>query len=40
MTEVDYGNAVKIAWQSPRFWETEAHIYGGISWTAGPTSLV
>jgi monoamine oxidase len=31
---------VTIAWQSPRFWETDAHIYGGISWTAGPTSLV
>jgi monoamine oxidase len=40
MTEFDYGNAVKIAWQSPRFWETDAHIYGGISWTAGPTNLV
>ena len=40
MTEVDYGNAVKIAWQSPRFWETDAHIYGGISWTVGPTNLV
>jgi monoamine oxidase len=40
MTDVTYGNAVKIAWQSRRFWETDAHIYGGISWTAGPTSLV
>ena len=40
MTDVTYGNAVKVAWQSRRFWETDAHIYGGISWTAGPTSLV
>jgi len=40
MNDVDYGNAVKIAWQSRRFWETDAHIYGGISWTAGPTGLV
>jgi monoamine oxidase len=40
MTDVTYGNAVKIAWQSRRFWETDAHIYGGISWTAGPTNLV
>jgi len=37
---VEYGNAVKIAWQSRRFWETEAHIYGGISWVKGPTTLV
>ena len=34
---VEYGNAVKIAWQSRRFWETEDHIYGGISWVKGPT---
>jgi monoamine oxidase len=31
---------VKIAWQSRRFWETDANIYGGISWTPGPTNLV
>ena len=37
---VEYGNAVKIAWQSRRFWETDDHIYGGISWVKGPTSLV
>ena len=37
---VQYGNAVKIAWESPRFWESEQHIYGGISWVSGPTSLV
>lgn len=37
---VDYGNAVKIAWQTPRFWESENHIYGGISWVKGPTSMV
>jgi monoamine oxidase len=36
----DYGNAVKIAWQAPRFWESDAHIYGGISWVKGPTTLV
>ncbi len=23
--------AYKIAWESPRFWEKENHIYGGIS---------
>jgi monoamine oxidase len=40
MADVDYGNAVKIAWQSRRFWEIDANIYGGISWTAAPTNLV
>jgi monoamine oxidase len=37
---VDYGNAVKVAWEAQRFWETENHIYGGISWVNGPTSMV
>jgi monoamine oxidase len=36
---VEYGNAIKIAWESPRFWESEQHIYGGISWVSGPTNL-
>jgi monoamine oxidase len=38
--EIAYANAVKIAWQAPRFWEAENHIYGGISFVKGPTSLV
>jgi monoamine oxidase len=37
---VEYGNAVKIAWQARRFWETDDQIYGGISFVKGPTSLV
>ncbi len=37
---VFYGNAIKIAWQSRRFWETDHQIYGGISWVKGPTALV
>jgi monoamine oxidase len=37
---ITYGSAVKIAWQSPRFWETDHQIYGGISWVKGPTTLV
>ena len=37
---INYGNAIKIAWQSRRFWETDDHICGGISWVKGPTSLV
>jgi monoamine oxidase len=40
IAEVAYGNAVKIAWQAPRFWETDNQIYGGISFVKGPTSLV
>ena len=38
--DVVYGNAVKIAWQSRRFWETDEQIYGGISFVKGPTTLV
>jgi monoamine oxidase len=37
---VTYGNAIKIAWQSRRFWETDDRIYGGISWVKGPTTMV
>ncbi len=40
MRQVAYGNAVKIAWQAPRFWETDNQIYGGISFVKGPTSVV
>lgn len=28
-----YSSAVRIAFQSPRFWEQEHSIYGGITWT-------
>jgi monoamine oxidase len=38
--DIEYGDAVKIAWQSRRFWEIDDHIYGGISWVKGPTALV
>src|SRR5437764_15071378 len=40
MNNVVYGNAIKIAWQSRRFWEIDQQIYGGISWVKGPTTLV
>jgi monoamine oxidase len=40
ISAIDYGNAVKLAWQSRRFWEIDDHIYGGISWVKGPTALV
>jgi monoamine oxidase len=35
-----YDSAVKLAWQSNRFWETQDHIYGGISFLKGETNLV
>jgi monoamine oxidase len=35
-----YTAAFKIGWESRRFWEQEANIYGGISWLGqGPISL-
>lgn len=37
---VAYNTAAKVAWQSPRFWETRDNIYGGISWVEGDTRLV
>ncbi len=30
----------KIAWESPRFWEKEANIYGGISFVQGPVGMI
>ena len=37
---VEYDTASKIAWQAPRFWETDSHIYGGISVVKHVTSLI
>ncbi|ALM82678.1 FAD-dependent oxidoreductase [Bordetella sp. N] len=37
---VTYRPVYKIAWQAPRFWEQEDHIYGGISFLDDDTSLV
>jgi monoamine oxidase len=28
---VPMGSLYKIAWESPRFWESDAHIFGGMS---------
>ena len=33
IANVNYAKPIKIAFQSPRFWETDEQIYGGISWT-------
>ncbi len=36
-----YEAAYKVAWESPRFWEQENDIYGGISWLSnGPINLM
>jgi monoamine oxidase len=35
-----YDAAYKIAWESPRFWEKEYAIYGGISFLDRPVNLV
>jgi monoamine oxidase len=40
MKSVEYGNAIKIAWQSRRFWEIDDNVYGGISWVKAPTAMV
>lgn len=37
---VAYDAAYKIAWESPRFWEKEYSIYGGISFLDRPVNLV
>jgi monoamine oxidase len=35
-----YDDAYKIAWESPRFWEHDYSIYGGISFLDQPVNLV
>jgi monoamine oxidase len=40
LDKVEYDCAYKIAWESPRFWEKEANIYGGISYLQQPVDLV
>lgn len=35
-----YDGAYKIAWESPRFWEHDSSIYGGISFLDQPVDLV
>jgi monoamine oxidase len=40
MVDIAYGDAVKIAWQARRFWETEDHIYGGISFVKSLPGMI
>lgn len=37
--DAHYGNGFKIAYQTPRFWETDAGIYGGLSFTDRDTFM-
>ena len=39
-TGMSMAAAYKIAWESPRFWEKENHIYGGISFLKNMVDLV
>jgi monoamine oxidase len=40
IAEVVYDHSNKIAFESPRFWEKEDQIYGGITFVGGPTGLI
>jgi len=40
LDKVEYDCGYKVAWEAPRFWETEANIYGGISYLRQPVDLV
>ncbi len=35
-----YDHAYKIAWESPRFWEKESNIYGGLSYLRQTVNIV
>jgi monoamine oxidase len=33
LSRIPYLHSVKVAFESPRFWETDDFIYGGVAWT-------
>lgn len=33
IAKVPYLHSVKVGFEAPRFWETDDHIFGGVSWT-------
>jgi monoamine oxidase len=37
---IDYQPSVKVAFEAPRFWESDDHIYGGLAWTDRPNEKV
>jgi len=41
ISETEYDDGFKFAWESSRFWETDFNIYGGISYAfSGPVNLL
>ena len=38
--EVQYLPSVKVAFESPRFWETDDYLYGGLAWTDRPNENI
>ena len=40
IADMYYHESVKVAWQSPRFWEKDDNLYGGISWIKGPSNMI
>jgi len=40
VSDVTYDSAYKIAWESPRFWESDYHIYGGLSYLQQTVNVV
>jgi monoamine oxidase len=40
LDKAKYDHAYKVAWESPRFWEKESNIYGGISYLRQTVELV
>jgi len=33
LKNIEYLPSVKVAFEAPRFWETDDHVYGGLAWT-------
>jgi monoamine oxidase len=40
LTAVPYATPVKLAFEAPRFWETEDDVFGGVAWTDRPNENV
>lgn len=40
IADTPYDHANKVAWQSPRFWETDYNIYGGLGFARGEANLI
>lgn len=40
LTSVEYLKSVKLAFQGPRFWESDGNIFGGPAWTDRPNENI